>query len=76
MTVNTFGGYANVNEYPTAGGRVIDYAYDALSRRTTETWYDDLTDAEAQQDARKTYATTYDPAGRVESVGDGSYDFD
>jgi len=54
---------------------VIDYAYDALSRRMSGTWYDDLTDAEAQQNARKTYATTYDAAGRLSTVGDGDYDF-
>jgi len=59
----------------TAAGRVIDYAYDALSRRATETWYDDVTNAEAQQNARKTYATTYDAAGRVATIGDGDYDF-
>ncbi len=56
-------------------GRVIDYAFDALSRQTTETWYDDVTDADAQQNVRKTYATEYDAAGRVAAVGDGDYDF-
>ena len=55
---------------------MIDYAYDSLSRQTSETWYDDLADADAQQNAEKTYSTTYDDAGRVASVGDGDYDFE
>ncbi len=57
-------------------GRVIDYAYDSLSRLTTETWYDDVTDADAQQDAVTTYSTTYDEMGRVATIGDGDYDFE
>ncbi len=56
-------------------GRVIDYAFDALSRQTTETWYDDVEDADAEQNVRKTYVTTYDEAGRVVTIGDGDYDF-
>ena len=46
-------------------GRVIDYGYDSLSRQTTETWYDDVEDADAQQNVRKTYVTGYDEGGRV-----------
>jgi len=57
-------------------GRVIDYAFDALSRQTSESWYDNLTDADAQQNVRKTYSTEYDPASRVAAVGDGDYDFE
>ncbi len=57
-------------------GRVIDYTCDSLSRQTTETWYDDVTDADAQQDAVTTYATTYDRVGRVATIGDGDYDFE
>jgi RHS repeat-associated protein len=57
-------------------GRVLDYTYDSLSRQTTEKWYNNLTDADVPQNVQKTYATTYDEAGRVASIGDGDYDFD
>ena len=56
--------------------RVIDYVHDALSRQTSEIWYDNVTDADAQQNVRKTYSTSYDEAGNVASIGDGDYDFD
>ena len=34
---------------------MTNFAYDSLSRRTTETWYDNVTDADVPQNARKTY---------------------
>ena len=50
------------------------FAYDSLSRQTSEAWYDNVTDADAEQNVRKTYTTTYDEAGRVASAGDGVND--
>ncbi len=49
--------------------RVIDYGYDSLSRQTTETWYDNLTDGGAQQNVRKAYLTEYDPSGLQSASG-------
>ena len=53
---------------------VSDLRTIALSRQTSEAWYDNVTDADAEQNVRKTYTTTYDEAGRVASAGDGVND--
>jgi hypothetical protein len=46
------------------------------SRVRLRKWYDDVEDADAQENVRKTYSTGYDPAGRVATVGDGDYEFE
>ena len=46
-------------------GRVIDFAYDSLSRQTPEAWYDNVTDAEAEKVFEKAVATMSDGARLV-----------
>ncbi|MFO7905998.1 MAG: hypothetical protein R6U98_25285, partial [Pirellulaceae bacterium] len=68
-------------EYDAAGqlsrridrnGRVIEYSRDDLLRQTGETWYNNVTDADAAQNAVATITTEYDEASRVAEVDDGS----
>ncbi|TWT29628.1 RHS repeat domain-containing protein [Blastopirellula retiformator] len=71
----------NLTEYTDRNGRVTQYAYDNLQRRTTETWLDGVTtvntisygyDAASQlvsvTDASAAYDFTYDRLGRITST--------
>ena len=48
--------------------RDIVYEYDNLSRQETEIGYNDVTDADADQNRQNEFAYSYDAAGRMLSI--------
>ena len=44
-------------EGASPGSGLVFGVGDSLSRKTAEAWYDDVTDADAEQNVRKTYST-------------------
>ncbi|GAB6167539.1 hypothetical protein JCM19992_35390 [Thermostilla marina] len=72
-------GYTRTFVYDAAGylvrqvdrlGRVRQFQYDNLGRNTAEIWYNNVQDADADQNRQRTIAFTYDAAGQMLSAGD------
>ncbi|MHB1036579.1 MAG: golvesin C-terminal-like domain-containing protein [Pirellulales bacterium] len=70
-------GHARYFQYNVAGdltrrvdrnGRVIQYVYDRLSRPTEERWYNNVGDADDNQDRQKTFTFDYNTAGEMTVV--------
>ena len=61
-------------------GRVIVYQYDNLYRNTGEIWYNNVTDADADQNRQNTISYTYDAAGNLLTASDSyatyAYEYD
>jgi RHS repeat-associated protein len=56
-------------------GRVRQFQYDDLGRNTAEVWYNDTTDADADQNRVRTIELDYDAAGRMTAVDDAEADY-
>ena len=56
-------------------GNSLTLDYDELQRVVAETWYDNATDADAQQNARNTVTYAYDIVSRTAGVADDYYDY-
>ena len=60
----------NMTETVDADGRAIVYAYNVLNQRTSETWFDNTTDAAAGTNVRNTINYTYNVADILNGATD------
>jgi RHS repeat-associated protein len=56
-------------------GRVRQFQYDNLGRNTAEIWYNNVQDADADQNRQRTIAFSYDLVGQLTSVDDVEADY-
>ena len=56
-------------------GRVRQFQYDNLGRNTAEIWYNNVQDADADQNRQRTITFTYDLVGQLTSVDDVEADY-
>ena len=57
-------------------GRVRQFQFDNLGRNTAEIWYNNVTDADADQNRQRTFNFSYDAAGQMLSASDPDADYD
>jgi len=56
-------------------GWVRQFTFDRFDRNTAELWYDNTSDADADQDRRNTFSFTYDRLGRMLTAADSAADY-